>query len=128
MEDRRHVVSLRHIVMPNDTNPSGFLFGGVLLSWIDLSAAMVAEKHAKMDVAAVNMEEVSFKTAIKLGDHVILNAKLVKVGRTSMRVQVDFYNENPKTNFISEPNTVYLTFVGMRGGKPTQVPPMPTNT
>lgn len=124
MSDRRKDVNLRHIVMPNDTNPSNFLFGGVLLSWIDLAAAMVAERHAKMDVAAVHMEEVSFKSAIKLGDHVVINAHLISVGKTSMRVKVEFFSESPKRGEISETYSVCLTFVGIQNGKPAPVPPL----
>lgn len=117
-------VKSRQIVMPNDTNPSGYLFGGVLLSWIDMAAAMVAQKHSRMEVTTVHMDELNFKSPIKLGDHVIIKAKLVEVGRTSMKIQINFHSENPKEGTTTPVNCAVMTFVGLKNGQPSVVPPL----
>lgn len=106
-------VEMRYLVMPNDTNPQNSIFGGVVMSWIDMAAAMVAERHSNRPVVTVHVGDISFKAPIKIGDHVLIKASLNYVGRTSMLVGVKVIAENPFTGITRHTTTAYLTFVAL---------------
>lgn len=115
-------VEMRHLVMPSNTNPQNTIFGGVVMSWIDMAAAMVAERHSNCHVVTVHIADISFKAPIKIGDHVLIKASLNYVGRTSMMVGVKVIAENPFTGHSEHTTTAYLTFVALNElGKPKTV-------
>lgn len=115
-------VEMRNLVMPNHTNPQNTIFGGVVMSWIDLAAAMVAERHAKKTVVTVHIGDISFKGPIKVGEHVLVRASLNYVGKTSMLVGVKVVAENPITGETRHTTTAYLTFVALDStGRPAPV-------
>jgi len=115
-------VETRYLVMPNDTNPQNSIFGGVVMSWIDMAAAMVAERHSKRPVVTVHIDDISFKAPIKIGDHVKISAALNYVGNTSMLVGVKVVAENPFTGISRHTTTAYLIFVALDDiGKPLSV-------
>ncbi|MGZ3787990.1 MAG: acyl-CoA thioesterase, partial [Bacteriovorax sp.] len=58
---RESAVETRYLVMPNHTNPQNSIFGGVVMSWIDMAAAMVAERHTNRPVVTVHVDGISFK-------------------------------------------------------------------
>ncbi|MDO9183296.1 MAG: acyl-CoA thioesterase [Bacteriovorax sp.] len=115
-------VEMRNLVMPNHTNPQNSIFGGVVMSWIDMAAAMVAERHSNRPVVTVHVDDISFKAPIKIGDHVLIKASLNFVGKTSMLVGVKVYAENPFTGITRHTTTAYLAFVALDDiGRPIQV-------
>lgn len=115
-------VEMRNLVMPNHTNPQNSIFGGVVMSWIDLAAAMVAERHSNRPVVTVHVDEISFKAPIKIGDHVLIKASINYVGKSSMLVGVKVLAENPFTGITRHTTTAYLAFVALDDiGKPIQV-------
>ena len=115
-------VEMRNLVMPNHTNPQNSIFGGVVMSWIDLAAAMVAERHSNRPVVTVHVDDISFKAPIKIGDHVLIKASLNYVGKSSMLVGVKVIAENPFTGITRHTTTAYLAFVALDDiGKPHQV-------
>ncbi|MEL7299313.1 MAG: acyl-CoA thioesterase [Pseudomonadota bacterium] len=75
--------------MPADTNPSGDIFGGWLMSQMDLAAGNIAARVAGGRCATVSVEAIQFHHPVKVGDEVTLYATLRKVGRTSMAIHVD---------------------------------------
>ncbi|WP_171131213.1 MULTISPECIES: acyl-CoA thioesterase [unclassified Ruegeria] len=77
--------------MPADTNPAGDIFGGWLMSQMDLAAGNMAARVAQGRAATVSVEAMQFLQPVKVGDEVTLYATLVKVGRTSIRVHVDVW-------------------------------------
>jgi len=118
-------VEMRYLVMPNNTNPQNSIFGGVVMSWIDMAAAMVAERHSNRPVVTVHIGDISFKAPIKIGDHVLIKASLNYVGKTSMLVGVKVIAENPFTGITRHTTTAYLTFVALDDiGKPIEVNPL----
>lgn len=122
-------VEMRYLVMPNDTNPQNSIFGGVVMSWIDMAAAMVAERHSNRPVVTVHVGDMSFKAPIKIGDHVLIKASINYVGRTSMLVGVKVLAENPFTGITRHTTTAYLTFVALDDiGRPMQVNPITAET
>lgn len=122
---KESAVEMRYLVMPNDTNPQNSIFGGVVMSWIDMAAAMVAERHSNRPVVTVHVGDMSFKAPIKIGDHVLIKASINYVGRTSMLVGVKVLAENPFTWITRHTTTAYLTFVALDDiGRPMQVNPI----
>jgi len=103
----------KYIVMPQHSNPNGVMFGGVLMGWIDMAAAMVAEKHSGKDVVTVHVDQISFTSPILVGEHVIISAQVSGTGRSSMKITVAVESENVKTNTVKKTTTANLTFVAI---------------
>lgn len=85
------VLVIRTIAMPADTNPSGDIFGGWLMSQMDLAAGNMAGRVSQGRGATVSVEAMQFLRPVKVGDEVTLYATLQKVGRTSMSIHVDVW-------------------------------------
>jgi acyl-CoA hydrolase len=111
-------------VFPTDTNPQGNLFGGTLVSWMDKAAGFAAMRRARSSVVTAAIEDISFSVPIVQGDLVDILARVVEVGRTSMRVRVEVRKESPADG-TSELCTVgHFTMVAMGPDRrPVQVPP-----
>lgn len=82
-------------VFPTDTNPQGNLFGGTLLSWMDKAAGYAAMRRARGTVVTAAIEDIAFRVPILQGDLVEVLARVIEVGRTSMRVRVEVTRERP---------------------------------
>lgn len=82
------IPSIRKVMMPRDTNAVGTIFGGVILSQIDLAAAVQAHKHHPRKVVTVSMDKVDFKAPVFVGDLVSFFTETERIGRTSIRVHV----------------------------------------
>ncbi|AUG58798.1 acyl-CoA thioesterase [Acetivibrio saccincola] len=118
-------IEMTQLVLPNDTNILGNLLGGQLMHWIDIAGALAASRHSNKVVATVALDSLDFRHPVRLGEMVILKARLTWVGRTSMEVSVDVYAENMKTGNTILTNKAFITFVALDDdGKPTEVPPL----
>lgn len=118
-------VEMTEMVLPNDTNLLGNLLGGRLMHWIDIAGAMAASRHSNRIVATVAVDSLDFRHPARMGELVILKAKLTWVGRTSMEVIVKVYAENIKSGNVIMTNKAYLTYVALdEAGRPVQVPPL----
>ena len=84
---------IRTIAMPADTNPNGDVFGGWLMSQMDLGSGILASKTAKARVVTVAMEGLSFLQPVGVGDAVACYAWVEKIGRTSMTIPVEVWVE-----------------------------------
>jgi len=82
-------LAIRRLLLPKDTNHRGEIFGGAILTEIDLAGAIEARRHTKHDVATIAMKEVVFKKPVHVGDVVTFWTSLMKVGTTSIHVQVE---------------------------------------
>ena len=82
---------IQTIAMPKDTNPSGDIFGGWLMSQMDLGSSILAAKTARARVATVAMEGMSFLQPVRVGDTVACYGRVEKIGRTSMRIPVEVW-------------------------------------
>jgi acyl-CoA hydrolase len=119
----------RYIVMPQHANDYGILFGGTLVAWIDMLAAMVAQKHCECEAVTVSIDRISFHEPILVGHHVVLRAAVNFVGSSSMEIGVQVMRENPYTGESVRATTAYLTFVGIdRAKKPTPIPKITPQT
>ncbi len=116
-------IEMREMVMPHHTNPQNTIFGGTVMSWIDIAAAMCAAKHCNKPVVTVHVDELHFISPIKVGEHVLIKASVNFVGNSSIVVGVKVQSENPYFNEIKTTTRAFLTFVALdSNGKPTQVP------
>jgi len=80
--------AIRVVMMPRDTNPMGTIFGGIILSHIDVAGAMEARRHSEKMLVTVAMHEVKFIAPVFVGDLVSFYAETVKIGTTSVTVRV----------------------------------------
>ncbi len=114
---------MNELVLPNDTNTLNNLMGGRLLHWMDIAAAISAQKHSNHIVVTASVDNVSFKKAIKLGDVITISAKVTRAFTTSMEVRLEVWTENIPTGEKNKSNEAYYTFVALDNvGKVVKVP------
>ncbi|HXX40690.1 MAG TPA: acyl-CoA thioesterase [Chthoniobacterales bacterium] len=113
---------IQTIAMPRDTNPSGDIFGGWLMSQMDLGSSILAAKTAKARVVTVAMEAMSFLQPVRVGDRVACYGRVEKIGRTSMRIPVEVWATRYKTGEQVKVTHGVFTYVAMGdNGKPIPV-------
>ncbi|MCE9624763.1 MAG: acyl-CoA thioesterase [Deltaproteobacteria bacterium] len=118
-----------HLVLPSDTNALGTIFGGRIMEWIDIGAAIVSERHCRKVAVTASMDALNFISPIKLGDIVILKAACNFTHKTSMEIGVRIEAENPFTGERRHTASAYLTFVALDDvGRPAPVPPVNPET
>ena len=111
--------------MPRDANPAGDIFGGWLMSQMDLAAGVVAARHAHGRCATVRVDAIEFERPVHVGDEVSLYASLTAVGRTSMTIRVEAWRR-ARTGEEREQVTaaVFLYVAVDETGRPRPVPPL----
>ena len=115
--------TITQFVLPNDTNTLNNLRGGQLLHWMDLAAAISAQKHANSIVVTVAVDHVSFDKPIRLGDVVTIKASLTRAFKSSMEIFMEVWADNIPGNTHEKSNEAYFTFVAIdERGKPIPVP------
>ena len=127
MRERKPVresrVEMTEIVLPSHTNQLGTIFGGQLMAWIDIAAAISASRHARSVCVTASLDALHFLAPVRLGQHVSLLASVNYTGTTSLEVGVRLEGQNPETGERNHVATAYLTFVSIdREGKPRAVP------
>lgn len=121
VRDSQHETS--EIMMPQHANTLGHVFGGVILSMMDRTAAVAAIRHARGNCVTVSVDRVDFREPIHVGDLVIMKASVNYAGRTSMEIGVRVEAENMIDGVRRHTNSCYLTFVAIdRNGRPVEVP------
>lgn len=126
---RESAVETRYLIMPHQANPHGTAFGGVIVAWIDMVAAMTAQRHCGKEVVTAGIDSLVFKEPIRIGDHVVLRATMNYVSRSSMEVGVQVTREDPYTGEHVVATTAHLTFVALdKNKKPTPAPPIVPET
>lgn len=122
-------VVMTQLVLPSHTNSLDTVFGGTVMSWIDIAAAIAAQRHSGKDVVTASIDQLNFIAPIKRGWVVNLKASVNFTSRTSMEVGVRVDAENPKTNELFHTASAYLTFVAIGSdGKPTLIPQLTPQT
>lgn len=81
--------AIRVVLQPKDTNRHGTIFGGIILSYIDLAGAIEVQKRTRQKIVTVAVKEVIFKEPVMVGEVVSFYTKTTKIGRTSVSVHVD---------------------------------------
>ena len=114
---------MNEIVLPNDTNTLNNLMGGRLLHWMDICAAIAAQKYSGKTAVTASVDSVSFKKAIRLGDVVTLEAKVTRAFHSSMEIHIVVCAADIPSGEVYKSNEAYYTFVAIdRNGSPLKVP------
>ncbi|OFV90534.1 MAG: hypothetical protein A3G76_15890 [Acidobacteria bacterium RIFCSPLOWO2_12_FULL_65_11] len=117
------------VVLPNDANPLGFILGGKVMHLIDMAGAIACHRHTRGLVVTVAVDGLEFRHPIKVGDLIILKARVTCTFTTSLEVQVDVFSEEALTGRRRQTSRAYLTFVAIaRDGSRVQVPPLVVDT
>jgi len=120
----RESPTIRAIAMPADTNPSGDIFGGWVMSQMDLAAGSVAALTSGGRSATVAVDAMIFHRPVKVGDEVSLYANLVRLGRTSMTIHVGAWRRPRATGHSEKVTEANFTFVALDAeGRPVPVRP-----
>jgi acyl-CoA hydrolase len=122
-------VETTHLVLPPDTNAHGNAFGGRIMEWMDITASIAAVRHCRQAAVTVNVDDLTFEQPIRLGDIVVVRARVNFAGRTSMEVGVRVERELRQSGTREHCLTGYFTFVAIDGeSKPAPVPALELET
>jgi acyl-CoA hydrolase len=114
---------MTQMLLPGDANALNAAFGGSVMGWIDICAAVAAQRHCRQNVVTASMDDLHFHAPIKVGYIVNLRARVIAAFRTSMEVGVTVHAENPLTGETVLATSALLTFVALdRDGKRLEVP------
>ncbi len=117
------IPAIRTIAMPADTNPNGDIFGGWLMSQMDLAAGNIAARRARGRCATVAVDAISFLQPVAVGDEVSLFATITKIGRTSMRIDVEAWRRARESEDTTKVTEAVFTFVAIdEQGRPRTIP------
>lgn len=119
----RSQVVMTQLVLPSHTNAIDTIFGGTIMSWIDICAAIAAQRHSGREVVTASIDRLDFVAPVRKGWVVNLKASVNFVSTSSMEIGVRVDAENPKTGEIFHTASSYLTFVALGSdGRATKVP------
>ncbi len=123
------LIIMTELVLPNDTNLFGNLMGGRLMYWMDIAAALSAQKHCNAPVVTASVDNISFENPIMLGNVVHIEANVTRAFNTSMEVHMNVWGEDLKKQIKYKSNEAYYTFVALDDkSKPTPVPQLIVET
>ncbi len=112
-------------VLPQHANALGGVFGGQIMAWIDLCAAICAQRHASRMAVTAFVDDLKFERSVRIGEVVRLEAKVTATFRTSMEIEVVVEGENAASGRRWPCVDARLTFVAIDdSGKPVAVPPL----
>jgi acyl-CoA thioesterase YciA len=115
---------MRVMPMPADANANGDIFGGWIMAQIDLAGSVLPARVAKGRIATVAVNQVVFKQAVSVGDLLSFYARVERIGRTSVTVNVEVYAErdpaNPHVVKVTEANVTYVAID--HEGRPRELP------
>ena len=113
---------IRTVAMPADTNPNGDIFGGWIMSQMDIGSGILASKTAQRRVATVAVEGMSFLHPVKVGDTVACYAWVERIGRTSMTIPVEVWVQPYRRTEQTRVTHAVFTYVALdESGKPVPV-------
>ena len=117
------------VVLPDDANPLGFILGGKVMHLIDIAGAIACHRHTRSLVVTVAVDELQFLHSIKVGDLIILKARVTCTFQTSLEVQVDVFSEETLTGRTQLTSRAFLTFVSIsQSGERIRVPELLVET
>lgn len=111
------------VMMPQDANISGNVFGGTILKMVDEICYVAATKHARTNIVTASVDSMRFLSPVHVGDLLTLKANVNAVWHTSMEVGVRIEAEDPRADEVRHTGSSYLTVVALDSeGRPTEVP------
>jgi acyl-CoA thioesterase YciA len=116
-------LTTRTLAMPADANPSGDIFGGWVLSQMDIAAGIAAGTRAQGRVATVAIDAMQFLRPVRIGDVLCVYTTVVRVGRTSMSIRLEAWALRDRIGRREKVTEGVFTFVALdRDGQPRPVP------
>ncbi len=120
---------MSELILPQHTNSLGTVFGGVVMSWVDIAAAICAERHARKQVVTASVDAMQFLAPVRLGWTMSLRASINYVWKTSAEIGVKVMAENLRTGESFHTASAYVTMVALdSNGRPTAMPPILPDT
>jgi acyl-CoA hydrolase len=117
------------VVLPNDANPLGYILGGTVMHLIDIAGAIACHRHTRSLLVTAAVDGLQFIHSIKVGDLIILQARVTAAWKTSLEVEVDVFSEETLTGVRRRTSRAYLTFVAIsRDGARQAIPPLSLTT
>ncbi len=101
------------VVLPNDANPLGFILGGTVMHLIDIAGAIACHRHTRSLLVTAAVDGLQFLHPIKVGDLIMLKARVTAVWSTSLEVEVEVFSEETLTGRRQMTSLAYLTFVAV---------------
>ena len=112
-----------YLMMPQDANPHGNVYGGTIVRYVDALAAAVAERHCRNNTVTASIDRMDFFRPVYIGDLLTLKGSVNYTGRTSMEIGVRIESEKLTTGEITHTGSSYLTYVALgKDGRPIIVP------
>jgi acyl-CoA hydrolase len=119
------LVRMTELVLPQHANALQTVFGGVMMSWIDIAAAIAAGRHSARTCVTASIDQLHFRRPIRTGYVVNIEARVTFVHNTSCEVMVNVNGENPTTGETFNTAVAFLTFVALNDeGRPVPMPPL----
>jgi acyl-CoA hydrolase len=101
------------VVLPNDANPLGYILGGTVMHLIDIAGAIACHRHTRSLLVTAAVDGLQFLHPIKVGDLIILHARVTAAWSTSLEVEVEVFSEETLTGIRRMTSRAYLTFVAI---------------
>ncbi len=115
-------LAIRTIAMPENTNINGDIFGGWVVSQMDLAGTNLARKHTKHPVVTVAIDAMTFLSPVHVGDFICCYTELIKTGRTSMTMKIETWAVGPVEESRHQVTEGVFTYVAIdEKGRPTQL-------
>ncbi len=116
-------LTIRTLAMPADSNPSGDIFGGWVLSQMDIAAGICAVERARCRTVTVAIDSMSFIEPVKIGDVLCVYTELIRVGNTSLDTHVEAWTQHARSGKEKKVTEAKFKFVALdENGRPTPVP------
>jgi acyl-CoA hydrolase len=123
---RDSATEMAQLVLPHEANVHGTVLGGTVMHWIDLAAAVTANRHCRRPVVTAAFDEMSFLAPINVGQLALIRARITMVDKSSMEIRVEVDSEDLLSGERRHTSTAYVTFVALDPvtNRPTPVPPL----
>ncbi len=121
---------MTQLVLPQHANVHGSLLGGTVMHWVDLAAAIVANRHSRRPVVTAAFDDMAFLAPVMVGQLALIHARMTLVDRSSMEIRVDVVSEDVLTGERRKTGTAFVTFVALDPvtKRPVPVPPLVLET
>ena len=118
-------VDMAQVMLPDQANPSGYVHGGELMKLMDNAAGVVALRHCHCNVVTALVNEINFLHPVRIGQLVLIHARITFTSRSSIEVQLEVETEDLFTEQKVKALTAYFVMVALdKNGKPCKVPPL----
>lgn len=122
-------VYMAQVMLPDQANPAGFVHGGELMKLMDNAAGVVAARHSRTNIVTAMVEDINFHSPVRIGELVLIHARMTFTSRSSMEVQIELDTESLLTGARRQALTAYYVMVALDAqGKATEVPPLIIST